>query len=219
MQDIFRFLTDIAANNTRQWFADNRSRYDAAAAKFTALADDMIGRVARLDPAVTGLPVKSTLYRFHRDTRFSPDKSPFKRHFGCYINPHGKKSLHGGYYLHLEPGASMVAVGTYCLPPDVLRAVRMSIVADPERFHAIMTEHRLAALSPRLGETSLKTVPKGFPRDFVYPEYLRPREYDLSVILPDAFFLRHGWQDEAVSLFALMKPFLDFVNETVDDYI
>lgn len=219
MQEIFDFLTDIAAHNDRQWFADNRARYDAAHAAFTVLAAEVKDHVAAFDPEVSAVAVKDTLYRFYRDTRFSADKSPYKRHFGTYINTRGKKSLHGGYYLHIEPGHCMIAVGAYCLPSDVLRAVRSSIVAQPETFHALLTEPRLAALKPRLGETHLKTVPAGFPRDFIYPEYLRPREYDLSIDIDDAFCFAPDFAQRTADVLRLMKPFLDFVNDTVDDYI
>lgn len=219
MQQIFSFLRDIAAHNDREWFHAHRARYDAAAADFSALAGRMISRIARFEPEVAGLPIKDTLYRFYRDTRFSMDKSPYKSHFGTYINPRGKKSLHGGYYLHLEPGASMVAVGAYCLPSPILRAVRQSIVDFEATFDAIMKEPALVALRPRLGENYLKTLPAGFPRTFAHPEYLRPREYCLSIDLPDAFFEASDWEDRAADRFRLMKPFLDFVNDTVDDYI
>ena len=219
MQDIFDFLKAIAANNDRSWFATHRGDYENAHAKFSAIAADMIERIGRFDHTVCGLQVKDTLYRFYRDTRFSVDKSPFKRHFGTYINPKGKKSLHGGYYLHIEPGACMIAVGAYCLPSQVLKAVRWSIVGAADRFHAIMTEPQLAALKPKLGETYLKTVPAGFPRDFIYPEYLRPKEYDLSVNVPDSFFFEADYAERAADILCLMKPFLDFVNDTVDDYI
>ena len=89
MKDILDFLKDIAAHNDREWFHAHRDRFDAAYARFTAVATDMIARIGRFDPAVAGLPVKTTLYRFYRDTRFSPDKSPYKRHFGCNSNPRG----------------------------------------------------------------------------------------------------------------------------------
>ncbi len=219
MEYIFSFLRDIAVHNDREWFAANRSRYDEAMARFTAMAEGMIARVGQFEPAVTGMPVKQTLYRFYRDTRFSPDKSPYKRHFGCYINPKGKKSLHGGYYFHIEPGNCLLAVGAYGLPSPVLRAVRWSIVNETERFHATLAGKELAKLKPVLGETYLKTVPAGFPRDFSHPEYLRPKEYDLWLSLPDEAFLAPGWQDETARIFRLMKPYLDFINETVDDYI
>ncbi len=219
METIFSFLKDIAANNERDWFNAHRERYEEAQARFVRIAEDMIGRIAQFEPRVAGMPVKNTLYRFHRDTRFSTDKSPYKRHFGCYINPLGKKSLHGGYYLHLEPENCLLAVGAYCLPSQVLRAVRWSIVAESERFHAIMTEPQLAAFRPTLGETYLKTLPAGFPKDFAHPEYLRPREYDLWLKLPDAFFFKKDWQEKAADIFRLMHPYLNFINETVDDYI
>lgn len=219
MHEIFSFLRDIALHNDREWFNAHRDRYEAAYGQFTLIATDMIERISRFEPGVIGLPVKSTLYRFYRDTRFSLDKSPYKRHFGTYINPMGKKSLHGGYYLHLQPGNSMVAVGSYGLPTPVLRAVRQSVVNEVERFHAILTEPELAALKPLLGENHLKTIPAGFPRDFAYPEYLRPREYDLSIMLKDDFFMTPDWPEQTAHLFHLMKPFIDFVNETVDDYI
>ena len=219
MQDIFDFLKAIAANNDRSWFAAHREDYEKAHAKFSAIAADMIERIGRFDHTVCGLQVKDTLYRFYRDTRFSNDKSPFKRHLGTYINPRGKKSPHGGYYLHIEPGACMICVGTYELPSPILRAVRQSIVDYIDRFHALMTEPALTALAPQLGETYLKTLPAGFPRDFAYPQYLRPKQYDLSVFLPDSFFLQKGWEEEAAGIFHTMKPFLDFVNDTVDDYL
>ncbi len=219
MKEIFSFLKDIAANNNRPWLAENRPRYEAVQTRFAGVAADMIERIARFDPTVAGIPVKTTLYRFYRDTRFSPDKSPFKRHLGTYINPRGKKSAHGGYYLHIEPGACMICVGTYELPSPILRAVRQSIVDNAEAFHALMTAPQLAAWAPRLGETYLKTLPAGFPRDFAYPQYLRPRQYDLSAHVPDSFFLQKGWEERTAEAFRTMKPFLDFVNDTVDDYL
>lgn len=219
IKDILQFLTDIAAHNDREWFNAHRDRYDAVQAHFSDIAADMITRIGRFEPAVVGMPVKSTLYRIYRDTRFSLDKSPYKRHFGTYINPMGKKSIHGGYYLHLQPSGCFVAVGSYGLPSPVLRAVRQSIVAEADRFHSILTEPELADHTPILGESHLKTVPAGFPRDFAYPEYLRPREYDLSIMLEDSFFTKPDWPEQTARLFQLMKPFLDFVNETVDDYI
>lgn len=219
MKKIFDFLTQLSANNNREWFGAHRPLYEEAKARFEAVAEDMIARVARIEPEVAALPVKNTLYRIYRDTRFSADKTPYKTHFGTYINPRGKKSLHGGYYLHVQPSACCLSVGTYCLPSPVLREVRRSIVDNLEAFEAIMTEPRLAALHPVIGETRLKTLPAGFPRDFVRPDYLQPREYFLTCAVPDGFFLEKGWQDRACEIFRLMKPFLDFVNDVADDYI
>ncbi len=219
-QFILDYLRDLAAHNDRQWFAEHRADYDTAQQAFRAIVGDMKERIAAFDPAVAPVEVKDTLYRIYRDTRFSPDKAPYKRHLGSYINPRGKKSMHGGYYLHLQPGDnSCLAVGSYCLTPQVLRALRWSIVNEAERFHRIVSDSALADLHAVMGEERLKTCPAGFPRDFRYPDYLRPRIYDLFVPLPDAFFADSRWQERAADAFRTMKPFMDFVNETVDDYL
>lgn len=219
MQEIFDFLRDLAVHNDRTWFKESRSRYDAAAATFERVTADMIRRIAEFEPAVGNMPAKSAIFRIYRDTRFSTDKRPYKHWMGAYINPRGRKSMHGGYYLHLEPGHSMVAGGCWWFEPKVLREVRESIALRLEEFRAIVEAPDFKKHFPVIGEDPLKTLPKGFPKDFPHPEYLRPRNYVVWENLPDRFFLQKGWEAKAAQRFRLMQPFIDFVNDTVDDYI
>ncbi|EJX02233.1 Uncharacterized conserved protein UCP028451 [gut metagenome] len=211
------YLKELARNNRKDWFDAHRERYDAVRADFETIAAELIEGIGSFDPTIAGLPVQSTLYRFHRDTRFSLDKSPYKRHLGCYISARGKKSPHGGYYLHLEPGNCMVGGGAYCLDGPVLKAVRQGIVDRLDSFRAIVEAPDFRQLFPVIGEDHLKTLPKGFDRDFPFPQYLRPRNYAVLHPLPDAFFDDASWMDEVLRIFRVMKPFLDFVNEDIDD--
>lgn len=217
--NILGFLKDVAANNHRPWFEANRARYEKVRADFTCVSETMIRHIGRFDADIVGLPVESTLYRFYRDTRFSPDKVPYKRHLGTYINSRGKKSPHGGYYLHLQPGACLVACGAYCLESPLLRAVRQSVVDRIDEFRAIVEAPEFRRLFPVIGSERLKTFPTGFARDFAYPEYIRPKDYSIAHPLPDSFFQQAGWDKRVAELFERMKPFLDFVNDTIDDYI
>lgn len=219
MQKIFDFLSNIALHNNREWFAEHRDQYDAAHATFVGVAERMIELIGEFDPEVAGLPVKSTLYRFYRDTRFSADKSPYKRHLGTYINPRGKKSPHGGYYLHLEPGNCLLAGGAYCLEPPILKEVRQWIFDNTESFRNIVEQPEFKRLFPIIGENRLKKIPTGFPRDYAYPEYLQPKDYSVFTPLPDAFFFQENWEQQAAEMFRILKPFLDFVNEPIDDYL
>lgn len=216
---VLRFLTKIAAHNDREWMAAHRAEYDEARAAFEGLTADLIRALAEVDPAVAPLSVSDCTYRFYRDTRFSPDKSPYKRHMGAYVNPRGKKSPHGGYYLHLQPGACEIAGGAYCLEPKLLRAVRESVVDRTDEFRAIVEGERFRALFPVIGLDRVKTLPKGFPRDFPWPDYIRCKDYCVGNAVPDAFFDQPDWMERAVDEFRVMKPFLDFVNDTVDDYL
>lgn len=217
-ENIFAFLRNIAAHNDREWFKAHRAEYDEARAIFEDMAQTLINRISTFDPEVANVEVNNTLYRFYRDTRFSPDKSPYKRHFGTYINTMGKKSIHGGYYFHIEPDNSMAACGSYWLPSDALYAVRNSIVVEIDRFRSIVENPEFKSLYPTIGIEHLKTLPKGFPRDFPYPEYIRPKDYALCTTLTENDILADDWADTVAYRFKVLKPFLDFINETVDDY-
>ena len=219
VQTILDFLADVRANNNREWFAANRARYDEARTLFRAVAEDMIARIGAFDASVAGMPVEQTLYRFYRDTRFSADKSPYKRHMGTFINARGKKSQHGGYYLHLEPGACLIAVGTYWHESRVVRAIREEIALRTDEFAAIVDEAAFRRAYTSLSIESLKTMPKGFPKDFPRPELLRMKDFCASRPLPDNFFAAPDWPERAACLFRTGKPYMDFINEVVDDYI
>ena len=131
---IMTFLRNVMNNNNREWFQSHRADYDAARADFEQGVALAIGRIAEFDPSIAKIGVKDATYRFYRDTRFSPDKSPYKNHFGAYINAKGKKALRGGYYIHLEPGHCLVAVGNYWLPTNILTSCRNEMMANTDEW-------------------------------------------------------------------------------------
>lgn len=98
---ILAFLKNIAANNNREWFQEHKSEYEAVKKEFEAGVEDVITTLTTIDSEIAHLKVKDCTYRFYRDTRFSPDKSPYKRHLGAFICAKGRKALRGGYYIHL----------------------------------------------------------------------------------------------------------------------
>ena len=173
--------------------------------------------------------MKDCTYRFNRDTRFSPDKAPYKRHFGAFINAHGRKSLRGGYYIHLEPGNSLLAAGTYWLPTNILTACRNEIMGNIGDWRRIVEKKSFVSLFGKAGESSwgdgkgfgmehLKTCPSGFQRDYEFVQYLRMKDYCCWQSVPDRFFEGDGWLDAMAAVMAEAKPMMDFVNDVIDDY-
>ena len=215
---VYDFLSNIAIHNNRSWFTEHRDEYDRARMIFEDMAQQLINRLGVMDSSLAHLTLRDCTYRFYRDTRFSEDKSPYKRHFGVYIAAHGKKSFHGGYYLHIQPGECMIAGGAYCLPSNILKAVRQSIVDETEEFRGIVEDPEFKRLFPIIGMDRLKTLPVGFPRDYPYPAYLRPKDYSIATPIGDDFLRQDDWLELTVAVFQKMKPFIDFVNYTIDDY-
>lgn len=230
-QLILDFLRQVMANNNRPWFNQHRADYDAARVEFERGVALAIGRLTEFDPEVAHVTVKDATYRFYRDTRFSPDKSPYKNHFGAYINAHGKKALRGGYYIHLEPEGCLLAVGNYWLPTNILTSCRNEIMAneqqwlkavEDETFREYFADDGSAETgwesAQGFGMTKLKTCPAGFPRDYAYVRYLRLKDYCAWHRVGDTFFEGDGWLDEMERMFRAAKPMMDFTNAVIDDY-
>ena len=215
---IFRFLKDLAANNNREWFNEHRDEYEAARIEFDNLLSAIIARISLFDESIRGVQPKDCTYRIYRDTRFSLDKTPYKIHIGGYINAKGKKSNHCGYYVHIQPGGCMVAGGSLCLPPNVLKAVRQSIYDNIDEYRSIVEDPQFKQFFPIVGEDFLKTAPKGFPKDFEYIDYLKPREFTCCYNVPDSFFLAPDMLDKTEEAFRQFKRFADFINYTIDDF-
>lgn len=216
---IFQFLEELSRHNDREWFNAHKERYKHAQADFDLLLTGVIARIATFDESVRGIQAKDCTYRIYRDTRFSPDKTPYKTHFGGYINAKGKKSDHCGYYVHVENGNCMLAGGGYCLEPKVLKAVRQSVYDNIDEYREIVEDPQFKQYFPVIGETFLKTAPKGFPKDFPYMDYLKCKDYSCAYYVPDEFFLAPDFFDKTEAVFRQLKRFADFMNYTIDDII
>lgn len=226
---ILQFLRDLMVNNNRPWFQDHKNEYQAVKDDFERGVGQAIARISTFDNSVAHVTVKDATYRFYRDTRFSSDKSPYKNHLGAYIAAHGKKALHGGYYIHLEPGRCMLACGNYWLPTNILTSCRNEImgnidewlrcVESPEFLRYYGADETAGPDAEQgFGIERLKTCPSGFPRDYEHIRYLRMKDYYCWHRVPDDFFEGEAWLDDMERIFRAGKPMLDFTNSVIDDY-
>lgn len=223
------FLKEVTMNNNRPWFMEHKSEYEAVKAEWERGVAQALERIGSFDASVLSQQVKDCTYRFYRDTRFSEDKSPYKNHLGAYINAHGKKALRGGYYIHIEPGHCLVAVGNYWLPTNILTSCRNELMANEEEWLRCVESKAFKKYfdapedaswdSPQgFGMTKLKTCPSGFPRDYEHLRYLRLKDYCAWHHVSDDFFEGDDWLNEMERIFLAAKPMMDFVNAVIDDY-
>ena len=84
----FRFLRALKRNNRRDWFHAHRDEYEAEVkTPCLRLITDIAGPLTAISPQLVASPraVGGSLFRIHRDTRFSSDKSPYKTHVGMKL--------------------------------------------------------------------------------------------------------------------------------------
>ncbi|MDD6891247.1 MAG: DUF2461 domain-containing protein [Bacteroidales bacterium] len=222
MKEVIAFLRDLQRNNHREWFNDNKQRYVEAQQKWNGYCEELIREIGKYDPCIASLTLRDCTYRIYRDTRFSTDKSPYKTHFGVFLAPGGKKSMHAGYYFHVGTGeaddypyAHMLAAGNYCYEPKAVRLLREDISENWEAFNAT-----LQSADPRFAvdwEGALKKVPRGYDASAPYADWMRLKSYCLCAQVDDAFVCAPQLAQRVAELFRTTQPFTAFINRGVDE--
>jgi uncharacterized protein (TIGR02453 family) len=155
------FFKALAFHQTKEWFEENRGTYEKAVkAPMGDLVEEMAARLARAKIPVKG-DRKSSLFRIHRDVRFSKNKDPYKTNAGVAMTRSGSKNDPGVLYFHLSPEECFFAAGFHMPDPGRLARLRTTAIRAPKSFK--QTTARLAAAGLKLsGEDALKRAPRGF---------------------------------------------------------
>ena len=211
----FDFLKNLKDNNNRDWFIKNRLLYTEAKENFESFVQQVINKLIEFEPIMKGLEVKSCVYRINRDIRFSNDKSPYKSHFGAFIVRGGKKNgdKFAGYYVHIEPGNSIIAGGSYMPPAPWLAAIREKIDSEPERIKKIISSKEFLKYFGSIDGEKLKKAPKGYPSDHPDADLLKFKSYLVVNNVTDKTAMSSGYFEHVISVFRAMKPFNDFLND------
>ena len=211
---LFRFLRDLKANNDRDWFADNKGVYEdvakGPALEFIAAVApglEKISKHIRADPR----PVGGSLFRIHRDTRFSKDKSPYKTHVGVHFRHEAAKNAHApGYYLHLEPGTIFFGCGIWHPDAKTARRIREGIVKDSAAWKKAVHSKRFTA-SLKLAGESLKRPPRDFPQDHPLVEDLMRKDFIADTYLKQGDVTKKDFHRDFVKLCKDGAPLMAFL--------
>ena len=184
--EALRFLRGLARRNTREWFERHRAEYEAELRDpLRALVEEMDVRLAGIAPELVGDPRRS-IFRIHRDVRFSPDKSPYKTNAACqfYHRDAGRgagqdaEGAGAGLYFQLAEGDCFVAGGVWMPARPALDRIREAIAADPGAMPRLA---RAPAFRRRFGaldeEAVLKRMPRGYPPEHPAERWLRFRSF------------------------------------------
>ena len=218
IKNIINFLSKLKINNNREWFAENKSEYNQVRIEFEQLSKELIDEIAKFDEEIKLVDVKDCIFRIYRDTRFSHDKTPYKTHFGVFIaTAGGRKSQRAGYYLHLDPTDCFVAAGVWCPESNLLKALRQSVYDNIDELNEIRSQKDFNKYFQNFfEEDKLKTVPKGFPKDFPEAELLKLKHY-LVIFKLDNLLDENDFAIKVAEVLEAAHPFNKFLNYTVDE--
>ena len=213
-------MKELERNNDREWFAENKSRYERARADFETLIGEIIPGIAEFDSDVGYPEPKKCLFRIYRDTRFSADKRPYKTNFGAIVRPGGRAGNCAGYYLHLEPGCIFLSSGLYMLPPDAIKRVRRFIYEDFDNFRAIVDDEKFKKEFGNLQfdeNEMLKRVPAGFDGAHPAAEYMKLKHFYVMKTIDEKQLFDENFAKKAVKTFRNMYPFGKYMNDIMNE--
>ncbi len=217
MQSILNFLTQLAANNNREWFQAHKDEYDTRRADFVDFVKDLLTDMAILDPRLEGLEVKNCLFRIYRDVRFSKDKRPYKSNFSAWFADPNRSLVVPGYYVHIQPGESFVAGGLWMPPAEELKKIRQEIDYNGSQVHAILQNPDFQKFYKGFSEEEkLKKAPKDYPADHVDIELLKLKSFTVSHPVTDPQLSSPEFKDYCISAFRALKPLNDFLKTAID---
>jgi len=210
--ELFEFLRQLKRHNNRDWFARNKPRYEEFLRNPALVFIENFGPHLHelclhftADPRPTG----GSLFRIYRDTRFSPDKRPFKTHIGIRFSHASGKDAHAPvFYLHLEPGGCFAAAGVWHPDNSALTKIRQAIVTEPEQWAKVIRKLELEG-------DSLKRPPRGFDPDHRFIEDMKRKDFVASVVLTEAQICGPHFMRDFAAACRTMLPLVEFTTRAL----
>lgn len=213
-----KFLRELHANNNREWFKANKTRYDEdvldVALHFIQSMQDPLAEFA---PHFTAVPTRmgGSLMRVYRDTRFSKNKLPYKTNIGIQFRHERAKDVHSpGYYVHIDPDEVFIGVGMWRPDSDPLRQIRERIAARSGEWSRAIGEKAFERQFS-LGGESLQRPPRGFDKEHPLIDDIKRKSFIAirSMTVDDC--LKPGFQRSVERSFKKATPYMEFLCAAV----
>ena len=208
------FLRQLKANNDRAWFREHREAYETHVKRpMVELIERLAIDLPAIAPDLVAHP-KTSMYRIYRDTRFSPNKAPFKTHVAA-IFPHRDLPKHegAGLYVHVAADQVFIGGGLYRPQPRQLHRLREHIAASARRLRSLTGAPAFRRSFGELSGERLQRVPRGFPPDHEAADLLRLKQFLAGCERRPAFATTPRFYHSLLRLFGTLAPVVHFLNE------
>ena len=210
--ELFDFLRQLKRHNNRNWFARNKGQYEEVVQDPALIFINSFGpHLHKLSPhfVADARPSRGSLFRIYRDTRFSPDKRPYKTHVGIHFSHVSGKDAHAPvFYLHLEPDNCFAATGVWHPDNSALTKIRLAIVANPDPWAKVRGKLELEG-------DSLTRPPRGFDPNHRFVEDLKRKDFVASAGLTEAQVCGPKFMRDFVSACRAMLPLVEFTTRAL----
>jgi uncharacterized protein (TIGR02453 family) len=217
-QKTLTFLDELKANNNRDWFAENKARYEEHVLDLALrFIQSMQAPLEEIAPHFVAVPTRvgGSLMRVYRDTRFSPNKLPYKTNIGIQFRHAMGKDVHApGCYVHVALDGCFIGMGMYHPDGEALKQIRARIDEEQKTWKRVSTDPKLTALF-RMGGDSLKRAPRGYDPEHPFLEDLKRKDHILVADISDRDALSAKLPDLCMDHFAAGKKHMKFLCDAI----
>ena len=215
----FEFFRQLQANNRREWFDAHKDTFEAVVrSPFQALIADLAAPLEKISTHLVADPRKQggSLFRQHRDTRFSKDKSPYKTWTGArFFHQRARQVPAPSFYLHIAPGDCFIGGGIWHPEPDALKKLRGFLEENPAAWTRATQSKTFRNRYHFWGE-SLSRPPRGVDPAHPLIEDLKRKSYAAGTALSEADVLGDRLRDIAAEHFKGLAPMIDYLSAALD---
>jgi uncharacterized protein (TIGR02453 family) len=211
--EMIGFFRSLKRNNRREWFQPRKHLFERYVKEpMLELVNAINAELAKFAPEYVTEP-KAALFRIYRDTRFSPDKTPYKTHIAASFSRRGGERLGtGGFYFSVSHETIEIAAGLWHPDRDVTLLVRNHIAETHSELRRILSDKKARKLTGELQGQALTRSPKGFDPAHPAAEFIKMKDWVLDVTLDAALATKPQLHGVVVDHFRAMTPLLVYLN-------
>ncbi|MDC3337318.1 DUF2461 domain-containing protein [Flavobacteriales bacterium] len=209
--EFFNFFMDLAPNNNKDWFDQNRKRYKTFVKEpFDRLVGEVIEKIHEIDNQIN-CESKDCIFRINRDIRFSKDKTLYKMNRSAVISSGGKKRKDiPGVYFEIDCEKVRIYGGAYAPNKDQLQQIREEITLHTEIFNQLILDSDFVDTFGFVRGEKNTRIPKEFKDFGEHQPLIYNKQFYWFAEYPPDTALKDNFTDLIAAHYSIMKPLNDF---------
>ena len=214
--DFVEFFKDLAKNNHKDWFHENKKRYETSVKNpFTSFLENLITEIQKFDKELNVEP-KDCVLRINRDVRFSKDKSPYNLHYTAFISGGGRKDKSiPGLFLRFGPEEIGIMAGCYGVTKEQLLGIRNTIKADLDGFKNVYSNKKLISKFGAIQGDEHKRIPKEFQLTYEKEPLIAKKQFYVVTMRETSLLMTNKLVDEIMSYWHAAMPMNEYLSNAI----